>query len=49
MALSREGGTERAFAEGIGDGFGLLVRYPDGRRETVVWGEASVRGLLGYV
>lgn len=38
-----------AFAEGIGDDFGLIVRYPDGRRETVTSGEVSVRGMLGYV
>jgi BirA family biotin operon repressor/biotin-[acetyl-CoA-carboxylase] ligase len=38
-----------AFAEGIDDDFGLMVRYEDGRRETVAWGEVSVRGLLGYI
>ena len=37
------------FAEDIDDRFGLIVRYPDGTRETVTSGEVSVRGLLGYV
>ena len=37
------------FAEDIDDQFGLIVRYPDGTRETVTSGEVSVRGLLGYV
>lgn len=38
-----------AFAEGVDDGFGLIVRYPDGSRETITAGEVSVRGLWGYV
>lgn len=37
-----------AFAEEIDDQFGLIVRYPDGSRETITSGEVSVRGLLGY-
>ena len=28
---------------------GLIVEYPDGRRETVASGEVSVRGMYGYV
>lgn len=36
-----------AFAEAVGDDFGLVVRYPDGLRETVTSGEVSVRGLMG--
>ena len=28
---------------------GLLVEYPDGRRQVVASGEVSVRGLYGYV
>ncbi len=48
--LIRRGDTEReAFAEGIGDDFGLVVRYDDGVTETLSSGEVSVRGLLGYV
>jgi len=38
-----------AFAEEIDRDFGLVVRYPDGRRETVRSGEVSVRGLYGYL
>ena len=38
-----------AFAEAVDDDFGLLVRYPDGSRETVTAGEVSVRGLCGYI
>ena len=38
-----------AFAEDIDRDFGLCVRYPDGRRETVNAGEVSVRGLYGYI
>ena len=54
VTLGREvrllrGGTEKeAFAEEIDEDFGLIVRYPDGRRETVNTGEVSVRGLYGY-
>ena len=44
------GGQERtAIAEDVDDNFGLVVRYPDGSRETVISGEVSVRGLEGYV
>ena len=32
-----------AFAEGLAEDFGLIVRYEDGRRETVYAGEVSVR------
>lgn len=40
---------ETVFAEDIDDQFGLVVRYPDGHRETVRSGEVSVRGLYGYI
>lgn len=44
------GDTQRvAVAEAVDDDFGLVVRYEDGTRETVVSGEVSVRGLEGYV
>ena len=46
----RPGGEERtATAVAVDDQFGLVVRYPDGREETVTSGEVSVRGLYGYV
>ncbi len=38
-----------AFAEALDPQGGLIVRLPDGRRETVSSGEVSVRGLYGYV
>ena len=50
VRLLRPGRAEEtAFAEGIDDDFALVVRRPDGRRESVSSGEVSVRGLLGYV
>ena len=49
VRLLRPGGEEEAYAEEIDDDFALVVRHPDGRRETVSSGEVSVRGLLGYV
>ena len=43
-------GAERtARAVDIDDSFGLIVRYEDGREETVRSGEVSVRGMYGYV
>ena len=49
VKLLRSGGEEIATAIGIDDKFGLIVRHPDGREETVTSGEVSVRGLYGYV
>ena len=49
VALVRGAARERAFAEAVDDGFALVCRLPDGRRQTVTAGEVSVRGLLGYV
>lgn len=43
------GAVRRAVALGVDEGFGLRVRYEDGREETVRAGEVSVRGLYGYV
>jgi len=40
--------TEHVYVEDIDDSFGLIVRYPDGRLETIRNGEVSVRGLYGY-
>ena len=48
VRLLRNGGAEEAFAEGLDPDFGLIVRFSDGRRETVTAGEVSVRGLYGY-
>ena len=49
VRLLRAGGEEAAVAEAVDETFALVVRRPDGRRETVSSGEVSVRGLLGYV
>jgi len=38
-----------AFAESIGDDFGLHIRYPNGEREVLYYGETSIRGMHGYV
>ena len=48
VRLLRGGGSETAFAQAVDDRFGLAVRHPDGREETLTSGEVSVRGLLGY-
>ncbi len=48
VRLIRGDRTEEAFAEALAPDFGLVVRHPDGRRETVTTGEVSVRGLFGY-
>lgn len=48
VRLLRGGGAEDAFAETLSDDLALIVRHPDGRRETVAAGEVSVRGLWGY-
>ena len=47
MLLLRGDAQVPAFAEAVDDDFGLVVRCPDGRRETVTSGEVSVRGLMG--
>lgn len=49
VRLLRDGQQRTAIAEDVDDNFGLVVRYPDGTRETVISGEVSVRGLEGYV
>ena len=49
VRVIRAGGEREAVAEAVDDEFGLVVRYPDGTRETVFSGEVSVRGLEGYI
>lgn len=49
VRLLRGDRVEEAIAEEIDEDFQLVVRFPDGRRETVYAGEVSVRGMLGYV
>lgn len=49
VSLHRAGTVTHARAIGIDDEGALLVEYPDGRTEAVNSGEASVRGMYGYV
>lgn len=49
VSFTRGGERFTAFAEDIDDDFGLVVRLPDGTRESLSSGEVSVRGLYGYV
>ena len=46
--LGADGSAREAFAEDLDRNFGLIVRLPDGRQQTVTSGEVSVRGLYGY-
>lgn len=41
-------GEAIAYAEQIDESGNLIVRYGDGRRETIYYGEVSVRGINGY-
>ena len=47
--LRADGNVRHATALDIDHEGGLLVRFPDGRRETISSGEVSVRGMYGYV
>ena len=49
VLVLRGGDSRPAFAERIGDDCGLIVRYPDGTRETLTYGETSIRGVDGYI
>lgn len=42
-------GTKSGFAYGIDNSGGLLVRYDDGNTDIISSGEASVRGMYGYL
>ena len=44
-----DGSRDTVTAETVDEEFSLVVRYPDGRQETVRTGEVSVRGMYGYV
>jgi BirA family biotin operon repressor/biotin-[acetyl-CoA-carboxylase] ligase len=48
VLLLRGEEKRQAFALDITDDGGLLVKYPDGTKDIVASGEASVRGLFGY-
>lgn len=49
VRIVRAGQSRNAYAEDIDDDFALVVRYEDGSRETIFFGEVSVRGLEGYM
>ncbi len=49
VRVCRSDCTYEAFAEELDAQGGLIVRLPDGTRETVSSGEVSVRGLYGYL
>ena len=44
VVITQGESVRHAFAEGLGDDFSLIVRFPDGRREALNYGELSVRG-----
>lgn len=41
--------VRRGYAEDMDESGALLIRFPDGSRESVSSGEVSVRGLYGYL
>ena len=49
ILVLRQGESRPAHALGIDSDCGLLVRYPDGREETLAYGEISIRGVGGYI
>ena len=49
MRVVRGEDVRTGFAEAVDDDFALVVRWPDGTRETVIGGDVSVRGLFGYL
>ena len=49
VLLIRGEEQRKAFALSVTDDGGLLVKYPDGTHEVIASGEASVRGLFGYL
>lgn len=49
VRLLRGNESTEAFATGVAENGALLVRYPDGTTAAVQSGEASVRGLFGYI
>jgi len=43
VVITQGDSVRHAFSEDLGDDFSLIVRFPDGRRETLRYGDLSVR------
>ena len=49
VRVLRPDGAREGVAQGVDGQFGLVVRWVDGREESLSSGEVSVRGLLDYI
>ncbi|MCL2368661.1 MAG: biotin--[acetyl-CoA-carboxylase] ligase, partial [Oscillospiraceae bacterium] len=49
ILVLQNGESRPAYALDISPDCGLMVRYPDGREETLHYGETSIRGEHGYI
>ncbi len=49
ISVVRGDTLKHGLAVDIDEDAGLIVRYPDGSRETVTSGEVSIRGMYGYL
>lgn len=49
VALCRENDTRHGRALDVDEDGGLIVEFPGGHRETIAFGEVSVRGMYGYL
>lgn len=49
ISILRGDAVGHAKAMGVDENGGLLVRFSDGREETVTSGEVSIRGMYGYL
>lgn len=49
ISVVRGDTVKYGLAVDIDEDAGLIVRYPDGSRETVTSGEVSIRGMYGYL
>jgi len=48
VTFTLNGAVKKGKAVDLDDDFGLVIEYPDGTRQTLTFGETSVRGLYGY-
>ena len=49
VSLLRSDTVRHTHAVDVDDDGALIVRFPDGHRETICSGEVSVRGMYGYL